>query len=73
MTTTSARHPIASVKSLLAALLLSLSLLGVRGAGASATPAVVPMRDTGGVGGGAGLVAGVQEAPLALPERRTPE
>jgi len=60
----SSPRPASSPRTLLVAVVLSLGLLGAWGVGASATtPAVIPIRDTGGVGGGSGLVAGVQETP----------
>jgi hypothetical protein len=76
MTTPSHRQVDRSTpRTLLAAVVLSLGLLGGLGASAAATmPTVVPHYDTGGSGGGS-IVAGVQQAPREeiCPVCRLPE
>lgn len=59
----SSPRPASSPRTLLVAVVLALGLLGGGRASVAATmPIVVPNVDTGG-SGGAGLVAGVQQAP----------
>ena len=62
----SSHQPRFSLKPRLATILLTLTLLGAGSAAVAATPAVVPLRDTGSPGGG-GAVAGVQEMPARTP------